>query len=211
MSDQEEKLLLEKEQEIKKQLAEAGYSENIYEELKACGAINYEFEEIEEEVESDENDRCFGYITRDGFTKKKKSVKLCNPVYNIKNLVKYFANCASNVSSAVSAYESQNWLGLSLALFSLLNNARAAFEIALDDDEAKVIVSLWKAYEGKRLIIGVSDGFAAVNEQLKLFGYSPMSDNTYQSALDRLKRIHAIDLIEDKIYLLETVRKKVTV
>ena len=211
MTDQEEKLLLEKEQEIKNQLAAAGFSEKIYEELKACGAINYEFEEIVEEVESDDSDRYFCYVTSDSFTKKKKSVKLCNPVYNIKNLAKYSANCASNISSAVSAYESQNWLGLSLALFSLLNNARAAFEIPLDDDEAKVIVSLWKAYEGKRLIIGVSEGFAAVNEQLELFGYSPMSEKNYQSALDRLMRIHAIDLIEDKIYLLETVRKRVTV
>ena len=219
MTDQEEKLLLEKEQEIKNQLAAAGFSEKIYEELKACGAINYEFDvEVEEVLVPKDDDYHYkegeliiGLITMDRYTKKKKSVKICNSVYNIQNLIKSIVNCSTNITSAVKAYEVKSWFALGIALFALLNNAKAAITIDLTDDEAKVLISLLSYFGGKHRVIGIEDGLLAVNDQLELYGYKPMDKMTYNRALDRLSKIHAIDLIDDTILILENVSKKATI
>lgn len=209
MTEKEQRLILAKEQEIKDKLAANNISEELYEELKSCGAIQYEIYEVDEETYK--HPYRMSYTTMDKNSKKKKSIKICNPFYDPKNFVKHLINSISNISSISGAVESDNALALCLACFSFINNVIDAFSIDLTDDEAKVLISLLRYFRGKHRVIGVSDGFTAVNDELELYGYSPMDKMTYNRALDRLYKIHAIDLIDDTILILENVSPNATI
>lgn len=167
--------------------------ENAYQSLIDCGAITVSREE-------DEPIRM-GFMTYDGrgsFFSKKPS----NILVNAKNFI--FAIPA--MVTAGAGLFSDSILFKVCSFLLIWKEVNDCTTVEISEIEAYTWLALWGV--AKRKKISVEHGYSALLNYLDLNGKEPISRNQYEDALDSLKRIFALDLVNGEVRLREKVLKK---
>ncbi len=131
-----------------------------------------------------------------------KSIKSTNIILDIKKIM------MSALSLCLGApLLPQSALSLVLQGVCACAEIKDMFTIAIDKEEALIMIALWKEARNKK--ISVEDGLTALNRFCNKIGEREFSNKIYQNALDRLDKIKSIIIKEGIIILKERVSKKV--
>lgn len=198
MKDNERKdLQHQKEQEIIKLLSIANYPETFFAEMKNNDAIV-----INAPIE--EYSMSMNFMTKFSSRSEMYSIKPGNILLNISNLI--FAVPAATVAGAGIFEDS---LVFKVVAFLLIwRELRDCVTIEITSDEANVMIALWRACDKRNHKIEVSQGLIATNQYLNSKHQDELNEYKYQTTLDRLIKIQAIEVYDGIIWLRERISKK---
>lgn len=80
-------------------------------------------------------------------------------------------------------------------------------EELLTDVEASIVETLW-THGRRRARIDIEDAFAEVNQARRVHDLDVVTSTQFERALDRLVIMDCIELIDGRIWLRESVRKR---
>ena len=131
------------------------------------------------------------------------SRKLANLVLNWRKLFQIIPDVTLASLGAAALPLSAVW-SLPLAVLYALNKMCGGMTEELDDVEATALVTLWRE-SGARARIPEELGFRSTCAFREEAGLQPISASRFSAAIDRLARLHCIDLHDGDIVLRESV------
>ena len=131
------------------------------------------------------------------------SIKPGNITLNWKKLV---YGIPSIIESSI-AIETNNIILIGCSALTLCKTINKILSVEISKEQSIVLLALWQGRKYRRKI-PVSDGLNLVNKFCKIYSEEPMDNKVYQRTLDELLRLKCIDLVDDKILLIEKVSRK---
>jgi hypothetical protein len=179
-------------------LAREAREETVAFDTDAAAAVLGAFVEL---TPPEKPEYVFHLITMNSFAQDAESRKPGNLFLNWRKLIDIVPDTTIAAAGATAA---PAWLLPFIALY-VWNKLWCGAKETLTKDEATIIMALWKHRSGKSTI-GEDEGFTRTNEVRLRQGLRTLRRNIYDQAIDRLLRMHCIEMNEGVIWLREWVR-----